>query len=77
MVNISFEIDGRRATPESLSGAERRTLERIAKAMEDKFRALYSPSELAQLSVRMSGNSVDDLEMNVNGPDYLVDRLRE
>jgi hypothetical protein len=77
MVNITFEIDGRRAAPEDLPGAERRTLERIAKAMEDKFRSLFTPAELAQLSVRMTGGSVDDLEMNVNGPDYLVDRLRE
>ena len=52
MVNISFEIDGRRATPDSLSGAERRTLERVVKEM-------------------------DDLEMNINGPDFLLDRLRE
>ena len=77
MVNISFEINGAQATPEDLSGAERRTLERIAKSMEDKFRSLYSPGELAQLSIRMTGGSVDDLEMNVSGPDYLVDRLRE
>jgi hypothetical protein len=77
MINLTFEIDGRQTKPDDLSGAERRSLERIGKAMEDKFRSIYSPDELAQLSVRMTGSSVDDLELNVNGPDYLVDRLRD
>ena len=78
-MNISScEINGRLIRMEQLSvPSEKAALQNAIDAAVARVRSIFSPDELPLISIRLSGSSVDDLEMDVNGPDYLMEKFRD
>ena len=75
---VSCEINGRTVRTEELSvQSERAALQQAIDAAISHVRSVFAPDELPQISVKLTGSSVDDLNMTVNGPDFLMEKLRD
>ena len=77
MLNITIEINGKPLTESNFRDAfEAAAIEGIRDNMQEALERGLTPAELSQLTVKLVGNSLSNLSLNLNGPDDIIEKAQ-
>lgn len=77
MINISFEINGKRITPDQVGDAlEAAMLKGVAEKATEVVKSKLSPEEQSQISIEIVGTSLEDLSLHATGPQEILDKIK-
>lgn len=78
MIDITFEVNGRRVRPESIGNAlEKALIQDIAELIKKKLRRGLSPSECRQIKIKGVGRSLDNLSIQLEGEETVIERAQK
>jgi len=77
MIDISFEINGRKVRPNQVSGElENAMLKQIEQHVRKKVGNIRDPKTGERPKITLHGRSVDDLSVKVSGPEALIEQVK-
>ena len=78
MIDISFEINGRRVNPNHMGNAlEQALLSSIKDEVTRKVRSIRDPVTGERPKIKVKGRSLDNLSFEISGSEDLVARVRK
>lgn len=78
MLDVSFEINGRKVCPNQVvSSLERAILESVKKEILQKVGQIRNPKTGERPRIRVNGRSLDKLSFKVSGSDDLIKRVKQ
>lgn len=78
MIDIHFEINGRRVQPHQIKDAlERAVFDGIKKQITDKLRGVRDPETGAPPKIIFKGHSLDDLSLEMNGSESMIEEVKK
>jgi hypothetical protein len=77
MIDVHFELNGRRVRPDQIGDAmEAAILKGVGEKAAEHVRSKLTPAEQRQVTVKVVGDSLDDLSIKISGPDEIVAKLK-
>jgi hypothetical protein len=78
MIDISFEINGRKVNPNQMGNAlEQALLSSIKDEVTQKVRSIRDPKTGERPKIKVKGRSIDSLSFEISGSEDLVARVRK
>ena len=78
MIDISFEINGRKVNPNQMGNAlEKALLSSIKDEVTQKVRSIRDPKTGERPKIKVKGRSIDSLSFEISGSEDLVARVRK
>lgn len=78
MIDISFEINGRKVNPNQMGNAlEQALLSSIKDEVTQKVRSIRDPKTGERPTIKVKGRSIDSLSFEISGSEDLVGRVRK
>ena len=78
MIDISFEINGRKVNPNQMGNAlEQALLSSIKDEVTKKVRSIRDPKTGERPKIKVKGRSIDKLSFEISGSEDLVARVRK
>ena len=78
MIDISFEINGRKGNPNQIGNAlEQALLSSIKDEVTQKVRSIRDPKTGERPKIKVKGRSIDSLSFEISGSEDLVARVRK
>ncbi len=77
MIDISFEIGGRKVRPDQMTDAlERAIFEQVRNDLVRKVGNIRDPETGTPPKLRVTGRSLSDLQINVEGSPQLIEEVK-
>lgn len=77
MINLTFEIGGRKVDPNNIGDAlEKIVLQKVRASVEQKIRDVRDPETGEQPRVVVKGSGLDSLSFEISGPEALVAEVK-
>ncbi|WP_264499783.1 hypothetical protein [Luteolibacter flavescens] len=77
-VMIRFEVNGKKVGSEGLVDAWKEAARKgIEENMEARLRSALTPEEYSKLTWSIEGENLDELTLNLSGPDEIVSKAEE
>lgn len=77
MINLTFEINGRRVDPNRIGDAlERAVFQQVRDSIVKKLRDVRDPDTGKAPQVTVKGRSLDDLKIDVKGSDAVIAEVK-
>ena len=78
MIDISFEINGRKVNPSRVSNElENALMDSIKDEVTQKVRGIRDPKTGERPKIKVKGRSIDKLSFEISGSEDLVARVRK
>ena len=78
MLKITYEVNGKKIDPKNFSSEmEQAILPAVAEKATEVVKSKLSVEEVAQITIVIQGSSLDDLSMNVRGPEEIIKKLTD
>ena len=78
MIDVSFEINGRKVRPERIaSEMEKALLKSIKKDLTEKLRKVRDPKSGERPRITIRGRSIDNLEIEVQGSEQVIELAKK
>jgi len=76
MLNISCEINGQKIDLRNRNVIEQTIINAVAEKGIEAVRSVLSQEEISKITITINGKSVDDLSLNISGPDEIIDKIK-
>ena len=78
MIDISFEINGKKVHPNQMKGAlEQAMYQQVAESMKEKLKSIRDPETGEKPKIVMKGKSFDDLTLEVFGSEDVIEQVKK
>ena len=78
MIDISFEINGRKVNPKKVGDVlEQATLDSVRKQIIRKVGSIRNPKTGERPKIKITGKNLDNLSIEVSGSQELVDLVKK
>jgi hypothetical protein len=77
MIDISFEINGRKIRPNQVTNElERALIQQIEQHIRDKLRHVRDPGTGLRPKIRVKGHNLRNLQLEVSGPESILEETK-
>jgi len=78
MLKITYEVNGKKIDPNNFgSEMEKAILPAVAEKATEVVKSKLSEEEIAQITIEIQGTSLNDLSMNLRGPEAIIKKLTD
>jgi len=72
MIDLKMTVNGK---PFTESNFEAEILKAVSEQVKNSITSIVSEEEASQITVDILGSTLDDLSLNVNGPEEIVNKI--
>jgi hypothetical protein len=76
MINITCEIGGKKIDISDKSAISNALFQALVDRAIGVATKVLTPEETAQITIKVVGDSIDDVSLNINGPGEIVDKIK-
>ena len=76
MLNITYEVGGKSFDIGDSNSIVNAMFESVASAGVEAATAVLTEDEMKQITIKVIGDNVDDLSLNINGPEEIVEKIK-
>lgn len=76
MINVTCEIGGKKIDISDKVAIKNAMFQAVVDRAIGVATQVLTPEETAQITIKVVGDSLDDVSLNINGPEEIVDKIK-
>jgi len=76
MINVTCEINGQKVNIKNRNAIEQAIINAAVSKGVDVVKSKLSAHEASQVTITVKGKSLDDLSLNISGPEEILEKIK-